>query len=109
LQQYITKITGSKDRVAGKPKLESTNTGQCSLRGPDLCREIRESGKIDTEHGGIIGKLRTGKLHTITAIAGKFYYYVGKSFLFSGHEKKIWVCEVKVFNKETDKQNQLAS
>jgi hypothetical protein len=44
--------------------------------------------RISAGHGGIIGKLRTGELHAITTVTGKFYYYIGKSFLFTGHEKK---------------------
>ena len=76
---------GVKTRLLENEAGNPLTPGNVPWGARDLSREIGKSGKIDTQHGGIIGKLRTGKLHTITAIAGKFYYYIGKSFLFTGH------------------------
>jgi hypothetical protein len=58
--------------IAGKVKLETAYAGQGALRSTDFSWKIRESGQVDTQHGCVIGKLASRKLHAIAGIAGEF-------------------------------------
>src|SRR5206468_35460 len=62
--------------LAREVQLETAHPRHRTLRGPYLCREIRERRKVIAYKGAVVGKLATRKLHTISTIAGKLDDYI---------------------------------
>jgi hypothetical protein len=74
------------DLNASEVKLVSAHTGKRSLGSTYFSREVRESAQVIAEKGCRIGKLRSGKLHTVTAVPCKLDNHIIKHIILT-HEK----------------------